>query len=150
MRLLSILLLAAVAYAADPREAEIHAALAAFDKCWDARDTECLSKEVTDDFVQITRAATLRSKTTFLEGMKAGRYSQTDPNNPPKIRDMNIRFYGITAIQTFTFNGPVGPGREMLDHFETFVWVKVDGRGWLLASMHVSLPRATPAPQAPK
>ncbi len=139
-------MLTAFAYAADPREAQITAAGAAFYKCWDTRDTGCLSKLVTDDFVQVVRTGRLVDKAGFLEGMKAGRYSQHDPNaNTPDPRDLKIRFYGNTAIQTFVQAGP-GPRQQpqMIDHYHTHVWVTLDGKTWLLASMHVSLPLPPP------
>ena len=151
MRFLPILMLALLADAADPREAQVAAASTSFGKCWNTRDTECLSKLVTDDFVQITRTARLVDKAGFLEGMKSGNYSQGDPNAPaPQRRDVKVRFYGDTAIVTFVqaSRGPVPRGSQLqgqiVDHYETLVWVTVDSKNWRLASMHVSLPSAPP------
>ena len=113
MRCLSILMLGLLAYAADPRETKITAAEASFGKCWDARDTECLARLVTDDFVQITRTARLMDKASSLEGMKTGIHSRRDPNTPaPPRRDLKIRFYGNTAIETYVETGP-GPSRGL-------------------------------------
>jgi hypothetical protein len=109
MRILSILALGAIAYAVDPRDAQTAAAEKSFGKCWDTRDTECLSRLVTDDFVQITRTATMTDKAGFLEGIKAGKYSQSNSNAPdPPLRNVKFRYYGNTAIQTYVVTGP-GP-----------------------------------------
>ena len=142
-------MLGLLAYAADPREADIAAASKSFGNCWNTRDTECLSKLVTDDFVQVVRTGALMDKTAFLEGVKAGRYSRNDPASPS--RDEKVRFYGSTAIVTYVRTSP-GPSyggkleRKMLDHYFTMVWVTADGKNWRLASMHASLPSA-PLPQ---
>jgi hypothetical protein len=149
MRVLTLCLLGLGAYAADPRESAVMAARAVFSKCWNARDTACLSKLVTDDFVQVTRTARLMDKTGFLEGMKAGRYSRTEPGTPePPERERKIRFYGNVAIVTsvqagtgLTYGG-TRPA-QVVDHYGTEVWTLVDGK-WLLATMHVSFPPAPP------
>jgi hypothetical protein len=106
MRLFPILILGLLAYAADPREPAIDAAGTSFVHCWDTRDTECLSKLVTDDFVLVTRNGKLMDKAGFLDGMKAGRYSQSAASaTPSPRRDEKVRFYGNTAIVTYAETG---------------------------------------------
>jgi hypothetical protein len=150
MRFIFVLVFAMMANAADTREAEVMAASNSFDKCWDSRDVACLSKATTEDFILISRRADIRERAAFLEGMKSGSYSQTAGS--AKIRDQKVRFYGNTAIQTRVENTPtpIGPRGAQnqpvvaADHFQTLVWVNIDGKGWRLATMHVSLPQLTP------
>jgi hypothetical protein len=146
MKFILVLTIALAAHAADSREAEVLAAQDAFLRCWDARDVACLSKIVTDDFILFNRFEPF-DREAFLKGMSAGIFPHTPPD--VKTRDLKIRFYGTTAIRTQIQNqptpiGPRGaPNRATVaaDRFNTAVFVNVDGKGWRLASMHISQPQ---------
>jgi len=138
------LILAALAYAADPREAQINAAQASYWNCWSAADTECLSQLVTDDFVWISGSGKRRDKAEFLARMKAG----TSPKgNPPTgtltaasvAPDLRIRFYGDTAVVTWQSaqRGEIG----------TYVWVAPDGKIWRMANHQITPLQTTPPPK---
>lgn len=127
------------------------AAQDSFVKCWDARDVACLSKIITDDFFLFNRFEPF-DRASFLSGMSEGRFPRISPD--VKTKDMKIRFYGTAAIRTQVQNQPVlvGPRGTQnrpavaVDLFSTAVFVNVDGKGWRLASMHISLPQGAVPP----
>jgi Domain of unknown function (DUF4440) len=143
---LTVVLYSVLSFAADPREAQVVAANDAFWNCWDARDTACLDKLVTDDFVQVPRSSNrFVDKAGFLAGMKAGSYSRLDPGQTRQAGERKVRFYGDTAVLTYV-GLPVTPSE--VPHYMTFVWVNVNGK-WLLADMHVSRPSQSTSKNQP-
>ena len=148
MRLCMFVLLAASVYAADPREEQICAAQASFWNCWSSADTACLSKLVTDDFVQISGTGKRRDKVEFLAGMKAGTFSKGTPpaaalSAASVAPDLRIRFFGNTAVATWQ--------SARRNEIGTYVWVASDGRSWRMANQQITiLPPPAPTLPSPK
>jgi hypothetical protein len=136
------------AVGADARESQILERERAFESAWNKRDPQAMGCLITDDFVIITRTLRFVDRKAFLAGLKAGDFSVNERDQGPSPKDLLIRFYGpATAVVTFSDEEPwgVAGGRQVPTlHRFTHVWVNPDGKGWRMASRHVSLPPARP------
>ena len=139
------LLGAATATAADSREVDLRKARIEFWKCWDTGDGTCMANMVTDDFVQFSAQATFLDKATFLADLKAGRYSKMNDRNLDDVVDPRVRFYGTTAIVTYSAprlaTGVTGSMDGATPRTRiTEVWAQVAGKGWRMSHFQVSVP----------
>jgi len=133
--------------AADSRDSQIVDREKAFGDAWEKRDPQAMARVITDDFLIVTRASTIMDRKQFLDGLKGGSFSQNNRDRVQMPKDLLIRYYGpSTAVVTYSDQGPWGPpGKEIPTlHRFTHVWVNPDGKGWRMASRHVSLPPARP------
>jgi ketosteroid isomerase-like protein len=133
-----------ICFAADP-QAQISAREQSFKNAWDKRDAGAMADIITPDFLMITRAGGAIARKQFLDGLASGAYSTRELESSfPKPKDLLIRFYGAdTAVVTYSQERPWTPkgGKQVQAvHFFTHVWVNPDGKGWRIASRHVSIP----------
>ena len=128
MRLLSILIFATIAHAADPRETQVKEAAASYQKCFAGRDMECLFRLLTDDFVLIRPNGDVYDRAGLLTALKDEKIVARSSNWDQSV----IRFYGTTALMSVN--------RRL-----TLVWVAPDGKSWRLAHS-----QNTPAPSPAK
>ena len=136
---------AVTAVAADSREVELTKARVEFWKCWDTGDAKCMANMVTDDFVQFSAQATFLDKAAFLAELKSGKYSKISNRNLDDVVDPRVRFYGASAIVTYSAPRLASGVTGSLDGATprtriTEVWAKVDGKGWRVAQFQVTVP----------
>lgn len=133
--------------AVDSRDSQIIDRERAFGDAWEKRDPQEMAKVITEDFVIVTRTTTIMNRKEFLDGLKGGSFSQNSRDKVQIPKDLLIRYYGpSTAVVTYSDQGLWGPPGKQVPtlHRFTHVWVNPDGKGWRMATRHVSLPPARP------
>ena len=113
-----------------------------FFDCWASKDTACMAKILTDDFVMVPRLARLLDKKTFISELTAGRFStSSDGRELAKQPDFRVRMFGSAAIMTFNRSSPCcsATAQTSVTHYFTLVWVKSNGQGWQLANYQASI-----------